>query len=92
MSLKLKIVSPEKIEYLGLADRVLVPGTSGKFEILTNHAPIISSLEEGDVEFSYEDDVKNCTSMVDLLRYRRMRSVCVLRFNKNVRKPPYDDG
>lgn len=58
MSLKLKIVSPEKIEYLGLADRVLVSGTSGKFEILTNHAPIISSLEEGDVEFSYEDDVK----------------------------------
>lgn len=58
MSLKLKIVSPEKIEYLGFADRVLVSGTSGKFEILINHAPIISSLEEGEVEFSYEGDVK----------------------------------
>ena len=46
MSLKLKIVSPEKIEYLGFADRVLVPGTAGKFEILINHAPIISSLEQ----------------------------------------------
>lgn len=58
MSLKLKIVSPEKIEYLGFADRVLVPGTAGKFEILTNHAPIISSLEQGDVEFSYQGEVK----------------------------------
>lgn len=58
MSLKLKIVSPEKIEYLGFADRALVPGTSGMFEILINHAPIISSLEQGDVEFSYQGEVK----------------------------------
>ncbi len=58
MSLKLKIVSPEKIEYLGFADRVLVPGTAGKFEILINHEPIISSLEQGDVEFSYQGEVK----------------------------------
>ena len=58
MSLKLKIVSPEKIEYLGFADRVLVPGTSGKFEILINHAPIISSLEQGDVDFSSQGEVK----------------------------------
>jgi F-type H+-transporting ATPase subunit epsilon len=58
MSLKLKIVSPEKIEYLGFADRVLVPGTAGMFEILINHAPIISSLEQGDVEFSYQGEVK----------------------------------
>lgn len=58
MSLKLKIVSPEKIEYLGFADRVLVPGTSGMFEILINHAPVISSLEQGDVEFSYQGEVK----------------------------------
>ena len=51
MSLKLKIVSPEKIEYLGFADRVLVPGTAGKFEILINHAPIISSLVAGEVRY-----------------------------------------
>ena len=58
MSLKLKIVSPEKIEYFGFADRVLVPATAGKFEILINHAPIISSLEQGEVEFSYQGEVK----------------------------------
>lgn len=58
MSLKLKIVSPEKIEYFGFADRVLVPGTAGNFEILINHAPIISSLEQGEVEFSYQGEVK----------------------------------
>ena len=42
--LDLKIVSPERIEFEGQVESVLVPGTMGQFEILTNHAPIISSL------------------------------------------------
>ncbi len=49
--LKLKIVSPEKIEYTGEVERVVVPGTQGQFEILTNHAPIISTLQKGVVEY-----------------------------------------
>lgn len=49
--LTLKIVSPEKIVYDGPAERVKVPGTLGSFEILVNHAPIISSLESGVVEY-----------------------------------------
>lgn len=49
--LKLKIVSPERIEFEGEVDQVKVPGTLGIFEILTDHAPIISSLEKGLVEY-----------------------------------------
>ena len=49
--LQLKIVSPEKVEYDGAADRILVPGTMGQFEILNNHAPIISTLQKGTVEY-----------------------------------------
>jgi len=49
--LQLKIVSPEKIEYDGVAERILVPGTLGQFEILNDHAPIISTLQKGIVEF-----------------------------------------
>ena len=49
--LKLKIVSPEKIEYTGEVEHVVVPGTQGQFEILTNHAPIISTLQKGVVEY-----------------------------------------
>ena len=40
----LTIVSPEKILYEGEATVVAVPGTKGAFEVLDNHAPIISSL------------------------------------------------
>ena len=50
--LKLKIVSPERIEFEGDVESVLVPGTMGQFEILTNHAPIISSLDKGTVRYA----------------------------------------
>jgi F-type H+-transporting ATPase subunit epsilon len=53
--LQLKIVSPEKVEYDGVVENVLVPGTMGQFEILTNHAPIISSLGVGDVVYETVD-------------------------------------
>ena len=49
--LKLKIVSPERIEFEGDVESVLVPGTMGQFQILTNHAPIISSLDKGTVRY-----------------------------------------
>jgi F-type H+-transporting ATPase subunit epsilon len=51
LMLKLKIVSPEKIEFDGEVESVLVPGTLGSFEILQNHAPIISSLNKGVVTY-----------------------------------------
>ena len=49
--LQLKIVSPEKVEYDGAAERILVPGTMGQFEILNDHAPIMSTLQKGTVEY-----------------------------------------
>lgn len=53
--LKLKIISPEKIIYDGEVESVTVPGMLGSFEILNNHAPIISSLGNGKVEYATKD-------------------------------------
>ena len=39
MSLRLKIVTPERVAYDGDIVSVSVPGSSGSFEILENHAP-----------------------------------------------------
>lgn len=50
--LKLKIVSPEKVVYDGPVEKVQVPGTMGLFEILENHAPLISSLEKGTIVYT----------------------------------------
>lgn len=53
--LQLRIVSPEKIEFDGAVESVLVPGTMGQFEILNDHAPIISTLQCGTVVFTTAD-------------------------------------
>lgn len=47
--MKLIIVSPEKTIFTGEATSVSVPGSKGAFEILDNHAPIISSLQAGQI-------------------------------------------
>lgn len=52
--LQLRIVSPEKVEFDGTVESVLVP-TLGQFEILVNHAPIISSLGVGQVIYTAPD-------------------------------------
>lgn len=53
--LQLRIVSPEKIEFDGVIESVIVPGTMGQFEILNDHAPIISTLQKGMVEYSTKE-------------------------------------
>ena len=46
----LEIVSPEATLFSGEVTSVTVPGVNGEFEILENHAPIVSILKEGDVK------------------------------------------
>lgn len=45
----LEIITPDKEIFKGEVRSVNVPGSSGSFEVLENHAPIISTLEEGKV-------------------------------------------
>ncbi len=56
--LYLKIISPEKVIFKGEVESVLVPGTIGSFEILNNHAPIVSSLEHGKVVYATKEGKK----------------------------------
>ncbi len=45
----LEIVSPEATLFSGEVSSVTVPGTAGEFQMLENHAPIVSLLQEGKV-------------------------------------------
>lgn len=56
--LYLEIISPEKVIFKGEVESVLVPGTLGSFEILNNHAPIVSSLECGKVVYATKEEKK----------------------------------
>lgn len=45
----LEIVTPEASIFQGDVESVTVPGVVGEFQILNNHAPIVSLLQKGNV-------------------------------------------
>ncbi|CAL2089257.1 ATP synthase epsilon chain [Tenacibaculum sp. 190524A02b] len=46
----LEIVTPEAILFSSEVDSVTVPGIDGEFQMLNNHAPIVSILNKGSVK------------------------------------------
>ena len=48
----LEIVSPEASLFIGEITSVSVPGVDGSFQILNNHAPIVSLLQQGTVSIT----------------------------------------
>jgi F-type H+-transporting ATPase subunit epsilon len=46
----LEIVTPEASIFQGEVESVTVPGTEGEFQMLENHAPIVSLLQEGNIK------------------------------------------
>lgn len=56
--MNLEILTPEMIFYSGEVDSVTLPGTLGSFQILKNHAPVISSLSKGILSFSSNGHVR----------------------------------
>lgn len=59
----LEIIAPDKNLYSGEVDLVKVPGSKGSFEILRNHAPLISTLEQGRIKIV---DVKGLTTYFEV--------------------------
>jgi F-type H+-transporting ATPase subunit epsilon len=57
--LHLEIITPSKIGFKGNVTSVTVPGTKGNFQILFNHAPIISSLEIGEIKIVEQSGTTN---------------------------------
>jgi len=55
--MKIEIVTPDSKVYSGEIRSVRVPGTKGSFQVLKDHAPIISTLDSGTVYIS--DDQGN---------------------------------
>jgi F-type H+-transporting ATPase subunit epsilon len=48
----LEIVSPEARLFSGEVTSVTLPGVDGSFQILNNHAPIVSILEKGIIKIA----------------------------------------
>ena len=59
----LEIVSPEATLFSGDVTSIAVPGVNGEFEMLTDHAPIVSLLKAGHVkiygDITLEEEVED---------------------------------
>ncbi len=54
----ISVLTPDKEIFDGKITSVKVPGVSGQFEVLNNHAPIVSALGEGQVRLIQENGEK----------------------------------
>lgn len=48
--MRLEIVTPDRQIFSGEVRLIRLPGSDGTFAVLENHAPIISTLEDGDLK------------------------------------------
>lgn len=56
--LETQILTPHGPAFKGKAVGVALPGTEGRFEVLVNHAPLMASLEAGEVVVRAEGEAK----------------------------------
>ena len=58
--MKLEIITPDAVIYTGEhVQLVQLPGIDGSFEIMNNHAPLISVLKKGNVKVVVKDENPN---------------------------------
>ena len=54
--MRLEIIAPERCLFTGDVTMIKVPGTNGEFQILKNHAPIVSTLDKGVITIRNTDN------------------------------------
>ena len=59
MTLVLEIITPDRTVYHGEVESATFPGTLGTFQVLNNHAPLISTLFQGPMSYVNEDGSHN---------------------------------
>lgn len=47
----LEIITPDKKVFAGEVESATFPGTKGSFQVLNNHAPLISTLAQGKITY-----------------------------------------
>jgi F-type H+-transporting ATPase subunit epsilon len=54
--MKIEIITPDRKVYEGEIKSVRVPGKKGSFQVLKDHAPIVSTLDKGPVIIIDQND------------------------------------
>ncbi len=65
----LEVVSPEAVLFSSDVDSITVPGTNGEFQMLNNHAAIVSTLKQGTIKIQVHSqetlDLENLNQKIE---------------------------
>ena len=65
----LEVVSPEAALFSSDVDSITVPGTNGEFQMLNNHAAIVSTLKQGTIKIQVHSqetlDLENLNQKIE---------------------------
>ncbi|HZX74603.1 MAG TPA: ATP synthase F1 subunit epsilon [Cyclobacteriaceae bacterium] len=67
----LEILTPDKKIFEGEVNIITFPGADGSFQVMNDHAPIISLLKEGSVEYKSKEStqmIKISGGVVEVLK------------------------
>ena len=62
---RLSIVTPEQVEYEGEVKSLVAPGSDGYLGVLSHHAPLITALKPGKIEFRDASDTLHVLAVSD---------------------------
>ena len=74
--MQLELLTPGKNVFSGEVKLVKLPGSNGSFEVMNNHAPIISALTDGELKVETESG--------ETMRYRTNGGVIEVKNNHAV--------
>ncbi|WP_029037528.1 FoF1 ATP synthase subunit delta/epsilon [Salinimicrobium xinjiangense] len=81
----LEIVTPEAVLLSAEVDSVSVPGVEGQFQMLNNHAPIVSVLTKGEIKvFTHSHPVKSDDLSKDFKRDAADSKILILQVDGGV--------
>jgi F-type H+-transporting ATPase subunit epsilon len=74
-SFNLEIISPIKTVFSGEISSVIIPGTLGSFQVLMNHAPLVSSFEIGKIRIQRDSETMEYSTSGGIFEVKNNKAI-----------------
>ena len=74
-SFNLEIISPIRTLFKGDVNSVIIPGTLGSFQVLKNHAPLVSSFEIGMIKIQRDAEIMEYSTSGGIFEVKNNKAI-----------------